>query len=171
MRNKDPIEEREQVEKHRERKKKEHKRPSREHQRNPARVAFRARRSSRGSNMGRMMEERVLAMGNQLVIDGTLESFTYHKPNSPEDLSGRDFTAVMTVGKERVERSFGVTISGGRKVNYKRNRYPDTDLWSLPWNTKDRTIRRKIQGLFGVDGESPPEASDDTMRDFLAGSV
>lgn len=110
--------------------------------------AGRDRRSERKSRLGRELEERVHAIGRSMVDSGCLQEFTYHGTNSQEDQEGKDFTAAVIVDGERVERSFGVTISGNGVTDLDSVLHPGVSSWSLPWNTKDETIRMKILALF-----------------------
>ena len=108
----------------------------------------RNRHADRRNKLGREMEGRVNDIGQNMVEGGELEEFIYHEPNSPEDQEGRDFTAVMVIDGERVDRSFGITISGNGVAALDRVLHPKAAQWSLPWNTKDETIRGKILRLF-----------------------
>lgn len=115
----------------------------------PKRVQDRRNRhADRRIELGREMECHVDSIGQGMVEEGLLEEFIYHEPNSPEDQDGRNFTAVMVIDEERVERSFGITISGNGVAAWDDLLYPGATQWSLPWNTKDETIREKILHLF-----------------------
>lgn len=116
------------------------------------------RKSVRGSAQGREMEHRIEKIGQLLIEEGLLINFERHAANTREDWDGADFTAVAMVCGERVEKSFGVTISAGAKVLEDKFRYNGTvpEQWWIPWNTKDETIKRKILRLFAQESVSSP---------------
>lgn len=106
------------------------------------------KKSEHGGNLGRDMENRVEAVGLALVECGELVAFVRHELNSPEDRSGKDFTAKKLVADGEVERSFGITISGEKRRLEAQSRYPDVPQWWTPWDMRDDTIQKKILKLF-----------------------
>lgn len=120
--------------------------------RKPGRQLSHQKKSEYGDNLGREMENRVEAVGLALVECGELVAFVRHEPNSPEDCSGKDFTAKKLIagGEGEMERSFGITISGEKHRLVAQSRYPNVPQWWIPWDIRDDTIQKKILKLFEI---------------------
>lgn len=105
------------------------------------------RRSKRHGEWGRMMEERVSGILERMENRGLISGFTYHRPNSPEDGEGKDFTVWREREGARFERSFGITITPPNRFSRVVGADGESPQWYLPINTKDETITRKVKDL------------------------
>ena len=106
-----------------------------------------ARKSFRRSLMGRKQEATVLEILEQAQRKGQFLKVELHQPNSAEDRSGKDFTVVKIVGQEKVEKSFGITISE-RRNGYSKMVHPDVPQFWFPLATKPKTIIKTVESLF-----------------------
>lgn len=124
--------------------------------------AFLKRSSERGRKRGRELERWVADVLEEMVALGFLDRFTRHEPNSKADRSGKDFTVV----RDSEEKSFGVTISCGRK-DESALRYPNIPQWYLPAETSAKRVMEKVLGLFGKAHilDRPPQDIAERMGD------
>ena len=99
------------------------------------------------AHVGVELEDRVAVMLGGLQQQGQIDVFNRHEHHSDEDHAGRDFTIWKIVGGERVEKTFGVTISM-RRWNYSKCLHPDVKQFCFPIGTNDTTIQRRILELF-----------------------
>ena len=118
---------------------------------NKKRQEFAARRSERMSRVGREFELTVEKYLEEMKAEGLIDNFVRHKPRSPEDYSGRDFTVDKIVDHSTASVSFGITISircwhVGQKLHQE---YPQL---CFPIGTKKETIRNRILRLFENGG-------------------
>lgn len=110
-------------------------------------LAWQARRAERMSKQGRLLEDSVTAILQELKDAGRLDDFAAHPPHSDEDGEGKDFTAVKIVGGEQLRRPFGITISA-RSWNEAKARYRDVPQFCFPIGTNKSTIVRRVLELF-----------------------
>lgn len=98
-----------------------------------------------GYDIGRSFEIRVEQLLGRLVHSGVVDSFQYHKPNSREDLKGKDFTVVL----KGETRSFGVTTSSSRwKKTHVRNLERGIPNLLFSRKASDDCITERILELF-----------------------
>src|ERR1700741_802886 len=99
--------------------------------------------SAVGATLGRILEERVERVLQQLLEEREIFSYEYHMPNSLEDRAGRDFTVWAMRGNTRVILPVGVTISLERFA-WCRRRHPNISLFWFPPGTRDKEIARCV---------------------------
>lgn len=97
---------------------------------------FDQERGAKGSQDGRALEARVEQILTHLQTEGVIPGFVAHKPNSPEDRLGFDFTVMGAIGTF----SFGITSSWGSYKEYFR-KHPGNECLKLSLEQTDEEIR------------------------------
>jgi hypothetical protein len=108
---------------------------------------YQGRKSQRYSVVGRQLEKDVSEILKKMIENGDITEFEYFKPNSHEDLNGKDFSVTHNINGVEEIRYFGVTISM-RRWNKARSRYHDVPQLCFPIGTKPETIKKRILELF-----------------------
>lgn len=106
------------------------------------RKEFLNRHTARMSKQGRVLEEIIQHLLEELREEKLISAFRYNQPFSKDDMEGKDFT-VTASGKEI---SFGVTISKQRLPN-SRVRHQDVHQFCFPIGTNPDTMKRRIVEL------------------------
>lgn len=104
-----------------------------------------ARKRRRFSALGLEMEKRVEGLLQKMKDEGSILSYIHHPRNSLEDRKGNDFTVTIVRGGEKIDVSFGVTISS-RKAGTNAKVVGAKDL-HFPLNTNDARIQERILQL------------------------
>lgn len=96
-----------------------------------------------GAIRGRLFEEYLSSLLQQMLQHGELAEYTRHEPYSPEDQKGKDFTIVTKTGNTL---SFGVTISLNSFYQTRR-KHPHIPCLYFPVGTSPETIVHRIRRL------------------------